>query len=377
MTAPWNDMWKANWETVRQRFIAWWQHEGLVLHVLAPRDNAPGSIEHEQAPFFYLISGLDTLADYPDQAALQRAWLDPVERARRAEQYLQGIYFGGEAFPFYDTHLGPGNLATFLGAEPEFARDTVWYHPCIDDLETHPPLRFDPQNPWFLRQKAILEEGVRLSQGRFHVAIPDLVENLDILSALRDPQRLLLDLIERPELVQERIAQINQVYFEVFEQFFAIVRDPWGGNVFSAFCIWGPGKTAKVQCDAAAMISPRMFRRFVVPALAEQCAWLDYSLYHLDGTQAIVHLDALLEIEALDAIEWTPQVSLPQGGAPMWYDLYRRILAAGKSVQAIDVRPQEVIPLLDAVGPRGMFIMVNADSQAEAEALIEAVEAYR
>ncbi|MGQ9848655.1 MAG: hypothetical protein ACUVSU_01255 [Aggregatilineaceae bacterium] len=377
MTSPWDQLWKADWDVTRERYIAWWRHEGLVLHVLAPRDNVPGSIEHQQAPFFYLLSGLDTLASYPDQTALQQAWLDPEGRARRAEQYLQGIYFGGEAFPFYDTHLGPGNLATFLGAEPEFALDTVWYHPCIDDLEAYPPLRFDPQNPWFLRQQAILEEGVRLSQGRFHVAMPDLVENLDILAALRDPQNLLIDLIERPEQVQERIAEINQVYFQVFERFFAIIRDPWGGNVFSAFCIWGPGKTAKVQCDAAAMISPRMFRRFVVPALAEQCAWLDYSLYHLDGTQAIPHLDALLEIEALDAIEWTPQVSLPQGGDSMWYDLYRRILAAGKSVQAIDVRPHEVIPLLEAVGPQGMFVMVNASSEAEAQALVEAVETYR
>lgn len=377
MISPWDQLWKADWDITRERYIAWWRHEGLVLHVLAPRDNIPGSIEHQQAPFFYLLSGLDTLASYPDQTALQQAWLDPVGRARRAERYLQGIYFGGEAFPFYDTHLGPGNLATFLGAEPEFALDTVWYHPCISDPETHPPLRFDPRNPWFLRQKAILEEGVRLSQGRFHVAMPDLVENIDILSALRDPQHFLLDLIERPEFVQERVAEINQVYFEVFTQFFEIVRDPWGGNVFSAFCIWGPGKTAKVQCDAAAMISPRMFRRFVVPALAEQCAWLDYSLYHLDGTQAIPHLDALLEIEALDAIEWTPQVSLPQGGDPMWYDLYRRILAAGKSVQAIGVRPHEVIPLLEAVGPQGMFVMVNASSEAEAQALVEAVEAYR
>lgn len=377
MNSTVDQFWKEDWETTRQRLIAWWRHEGLVLHVLAPRDNVSGSIEHKQAPFFYLLSGLDTLADYPDQTALQRAWLDPVARARRAEQYLQGIYFGGEAFPFYDTHLGPGNLATFLGAEPEFALDTVWYHPCISDPDTHPPLRFDPQNPWFLRQKAILEEGVRVSQGRYLVAMPDLVENIDILSALRDPQHFLLDLIERPDFVQERVAEINQVYFQVFEQFFAIVRDPWGGNVFSAFCLWGPGKTAKVQCDAAAMISPRMFRRFVVPALTEQCAWLDYALFHLDGTQAIAHLDALLEIEELDAIEWTPQVSLPQGGDPMWYDLYRRILAAGKSVQAIGVCPDEVVPLLDAVGPQGLFVMVNAESEAEARALVEAVEAYR
>lgn len=377
MTCTWNRLWEGNWESIRERFIAWWRHEGLLLDVLAPRSNAPGSIEHQQAPFFYLLSGLDTLADYPDQAALQHAWLDPVQRARRAERYLAGIYFAGEAFPHYDTHLGPGNLATFLGAEPEFALDTVWYHPCISDPETHPPLRFDPHNPWFLRQKAILEEGVRVSQGRFPVTIPDLVENLDILSALRGPQHLLLDLIERPDFVEERIAEINQVYFQVFEQLYEIVRDPLGGSVFSAFGIWGPGKTAKVQCDAAAMISPRMFRRFAVPALAEQCAWLDYSLFHLDGTQAISHLDALLEIEELDAIEWTPQVSLPQGGDPMWYDLYRRILKAGKSVQAIDVHPHEVIPLLEAVGPQGMFVRVSAGSEAEARALVEAVEAYR
>ena len=40
----------------------------------------------------------------------------------------------------------------------------------------------------------------------------------------------------------------------------------------------------------------------------EQCRWLDHSLYHLDGTQALHQLPALLAIEELDAIEWTPQV---------------------------------------------------------------------
>ena len=44
-----------------------------------------------------------------------------------------------------------------------------------------------------------------------------------------------------------------------------------------------------------------MFRRFVVPALTEQCEWLDNSMYHLDGTQCIDKLDPLLAIEALAA----------------------------------------------------------------------------
>ena len=44
------------------------------------------------------------------------------------------------------------------------------------------------------------------------------------------------------------------------------------------------------------------------------------------------------------------------GGHPQWYDLYRRIKAGGKSVQAVGVKPEEVVPLLDAVGPEGMYI---------------------
>jgi hypothetical protein len=111
--------------------------------------------------------------------------------------------------------------------------------------------------------------------------------------------------------------------------------------------------------------------------LDEQCRWLDYSLYHLDGTQALCHLERLLALEALDAIEWTPQDGLPGGGDPRWFPLYRRILAAGKSVQAVGVAYDEVIPLLDAVGPRGLFIITEAPDENSARALEERVEGYR
>ena len=78
------------------------------------------------------------------------------------------------------------------------------------------------------------------------------------------------------------------------------------------------------------------------PFIREQCRWLDYSLYHLDGVAAVRHLDALLEIEELDAIQWTPGVGEPQGGDPRWYDLYRRIRAAGKSVMPCWVEVDEL-----------------------------------
>jgi hypothetical protein len=72
----------------------------------------------------------------------------------------------------------------------------------------------------------------------------------------------------------------------------------------------------------------------------------------------------------LRAIEWTPQAGLPRGGSPEWYPLYRRIRAAGKSVQAIEVEPHEVEPLIEAVGPDGLLIQTRAATEQEARDLL-------
>jgi len=125
------------------------------------------------------------------------------------------------------------------------------------------------------------------------------------------------------------------------------------------------------------MFSPEMFTQFVVPALTKQCEWLDHSMFHLDGTQCIDKLDALLAIDALDAVEWTPQAGIEGGGDERWFDIYRRILTAGKSAQAIGVTVEELKPLLDAVGPKGMYIMMWPASMAEAEEALAIAEPYR
>ena len=75
-------------------------------------------------------------------------------------------------------------------------------------------------------------------------------------------------------------------------------------------------------------------------------------------------------------LDGSPQVSAPQGGDPAWYEMYRRILDAGKSVQAINVQPDEVIPLLNAVGTQGVFVMVTVDSEEEAQSLIQRVGTF-
>ena len=217
---------------------------------------------------------------------------------------------------------------------------------------------------------------VAAAQGKYFVGSPDLAENMDLLSSLRSAQRLCMDMLERPEWIEQKIWETNDVWFAAYDRIYEIIKLPDGSSAYGAFYIWGPGKVAKVQCDASAMFSPQMYRRFVVPALTAQCEWLDHSLYHLDGTQAMVHLDALLEIAPLDAIEWTPQAGIETGGNKRWYDLYRRILAAGKSVQVVNVEPEEVVPLLDAIGDQGVYILIQFKNEHEVEQVLTTVDGY-
>ena len=98
----------------------------------------------------------------------------------------------------------------------------------------------------------------------------------------------------------------------------------------------------------------------MAPPLTVQSRRLDYSIFHLDGHQCIKHLDLLLDIDALDTNEWTPDPLVPKGGDQKWHAMYRKILEAGKSLQAIGVKPEEVEPLLDAVGGKGMTIITHS-----------------
>jgi len=355
--------WKPDWPQAQQNLLRWWKNEGMALNLVASNPAPRERLPRPERP-----------------ASPAAAWLDPVYRCSEAEYQLSRLHFLAEAFPYFDTLIGPGTLSTFLGARPEFADDTVWYWPCIDNPDTYGPIRFSAvDNRWLDAHLALVDEGLRRAQGRYLVGLPDMIENMDTLASLRGDEQLLFDLVERPGWVSEKLAEINQAYFQAFDLFYQRVKDDQGGNAFAAFQIWGPGKTAKLQCDISATFSAKMFRRFVQPSLAEQVRWLDYSLYHLDGTTCLQHVDALLEIEGLNAIEWTPQAGRPGGGSPEWYDLYRRIKRGGKGIQAVGVQDEEVIPLLDAVGPQGTFILLEYRERSldQAEALLKAVEPYR
>ena len=58
----------------------------------------------------------------------------------------------------------------------------------------------------------LTKECVALAGDDFYVCIPDLMENLDVIAALRGPMPMIYDLIEEPEEIEARVKQIGDLY---------------------------------------------------------------------------------------------------------------------------------------------------------------------
>lgn len=352
--------WKKNMEETKQHYIDWWNHKGIVLNMW----------EHFQ-------EGVTPHADVPAPAPpkdLNQKWFDPEWRAAYLDWYVAHSSLMADMLPVANTQLGPGSLAAILGGVFEGGEDTIWIHPnpsYTDDI------KFEPENnaAWKLH-KDLLLACKKKAQGHYYVGMPDLMEGLDVLAAIKGTDKVLLDTVMQPEVLEHQMQQINDIYFRVFDELYEIIRE--GDEMaFCYFSSWAPGKMTKIQSDISTMISEEDYRRFVQPFIREQCQKIDYTLYHLDGVGAMRHLPALLEIEELNAIQWTPGVGEPQGGSPKWYDLYKRILAGGKSIMASWVTVDELKPLLDNIGADGVHLEMDFHNEREVEQALRIVEEYR
>lgn len=354
--------WKDNWFETKENFRKWWNREGLVLggwyglQLDKPKENI-------DIP--------------PEPGSIKDKYLNAEYRSKTNHFRLANTYYPLDILPIAETNIAPGALALFLGAQAEFSNGAVWLKSSEKfrkEPEQWDRLQFDEENIYWQRQEEILRECKHLSEGKYIVGLTDLVQNIDTLDTLRGTNNLMMDFMMRPDWLKEKITEVTNAWFEAYNNCYDIIKLDDGSMAVDCFRIFAPGKTAMLQCDASGMISEDMYNEFVLPSVKEQCKFLDYSVYHVDGPDALRHLDSLLDIDELDAIEWTPGPQVPQGGDKEWYKLYGKILGAGKAVQAVNVKVEEIIPMLYAVGIKGLYIIANFTDQKSVDFIINEIE---
>lgn len=309
---------KQNWDAVKGRWSAYWKRANTgspLIHLVGIKPDAKVLPEELRAVDLH-----DRYRNAPRMVARHR-------------HYCDNHVFLADSFPNLSVDFGPGSVAGYLGSEIVFHDDTVWFERCVEEWEGCPDLVFDPENKWWKEHYALVREARALAGDDFYIGIPDLMENIDVLASLRGVQDMVFDMVDDPDEVIRRIRQVSDVYFAYYDRFYDIVKsEADGGSCYTVFQIWGEGRTAKLQCDFSALMSPQNFRDFIQQPLREQAGRLDNVLYHLDGPDAIKHTGALMEIAEIDALQWTSGDHGPDGTLEDWDVIYDQVRTAGKSL---------------------------------------------
>ena len=356
-----------NWNATLDRFEAWWNNDCIerpMLRITAVRNAPTEALEPEEA-----------FTDARDRH------LNVQKRLSRFRNFLRTHRFMAEGYPNFSIDIGPGSMALYIGSEPEFHESTVWFQECLQ-TEAMPEDAYRPDAPWFLRHLNMAREARDAAGDDFFVNIPDIVENIDIYAALRGPQAACFDLIDAPDVVKRAVAAIDDAYMKYYQAFYDIVHHSPGLNAYTAFNVVGLGRIAKIQCDFCALMSPGQFREFVLPSLTRQARVLDRTVYHLDGPDAIKHMDALMEIRELNALQWTCGAGQPDSGSERWFPIYTKAKNADKALHLsiYDGDFEQWIrtgdDLVARYGAKGTYFLFPTMTEAQAYRLIDHAHAH-
>lgn len=242
--------------------------------------------------------------------------------------------FAGDSFPYLNLHcFGPGVAAAFLGAVVDTHTGLTWFHPAKDLEITKLDFQYDPDNKYLKRVKDICKAAVDRWGTDVLVSMPDLGGNLDMLSTFRPSDKLLLDLYDHPQQVKELTFKMHNLWHKFYGEIRGILK--LGNPLYTDWSsIISDTPSYVLQCDFCYMIGPDMFDEFVKPELELTCKKLDRTIYHLDGPGQLPHLDSLLEIEELDAVQWVPGSNSPDSAH--WPHIFKKIRDAGKNIQIMN-----------------------------------------
>ena len=348
-----------DWEKIKKYYEAWWNCEVLdkvLLRVTAyqAEETALGSIEDR---------------------------FNKEKVIAHAERKIQATFPCGLAFPSYCLDFGPDIFAGYLGAVLRFSplgsspiSWADWSEPVLKDYSDLSVLQIKEGNFYWEKTKEFTCYALERSKGNYLVGLTDIHASIDALAVLRGgPEQLCMDLIENPAGVKEAMKYLWKAWHKVYGECYQIIKEKQEGTC-AWIGLWSPGKMYPVQNDFSCLVSPSMYEEFFLEELVSEINYLDHSIYHLDGPDALKHLDLILDIPRLNAVQWVP--NLVGKDIAKWIPLYRKIQAKKKAI-IVYCQPDEVDFVLENLAPEGLLIATNCSSVEEARRLLLKKRKYR
>lgn len=313
----------------------------------------------------------------PAETDVTKKWEDIPARVRAETAVWKTTEYFADGFATSFVNFGPGALTAMVGGSYQLAPHTVWFENepfFVQDWDNPPAIALQKDSAMYRLIEDYTDQ--LLAEKGGIVSISDIGMSLDLVAAMRGTQDLLMDLYDEPEAVKAFLLANRPAWKEYFDQTCQKLISRQGGMA-SWMPIYSDLPYYPLQCDFSAMISPAMFEEFFLPEMEYYTSLMPRSIYHLDGPEEIPHLDHLLSVKRLNAIQWTPGSGKPKLCDPCWFEMYERIQRAGKGIIFLGIQePEELERLLNKISTKGIYIYCDTTDPLAAKEILRVVEHF-
>ncbi len=300
-------------------------------------------------------------------------WFDAEYHVCSYVESLAGKTMLAETFPVFFPNLGPSVFASYYGVQLEYAATTSWAQHMAEDMETFDAseLKLCTVCENWNKIDEITKLALELGKDKFLTGYTDLHPSLDCVADFVGPEGLCMALYDCPK----KIKAMADVFCKDFEKVFAYYHQQLKTQPSVTWMGIPSAKPMHIpSCDFASMLSPAQFEEFALPYILREIKLADYNIFHMDGIGVAQHLDQLLEIKEIQAIQWVQGVGEDEP-IMQWVPLIQKIQNAGKGV-VVGIQPVELKDFMREVSPKGIYLTMNAEEQEQSD-IVKLVENWK
>jgi len=224
---------------------------------------------------------------------------------------------------------------------------------------------FSPDNPWSRLMERMLRALAVASAGRFPLATTRMRGVADLLAALYGGDACVFAMLDAPDEVRRVAQHVTELFIACGR--FQLERIPaFHGGVGSFYYhAWMPPGTVWHQEDAAALLSPKLYREFIEPFDRQIVAAFPHVVMHQHAT-GFVPTDRYLEM-GMSVLE----LHIDRGGpaAEALFDRHLAILRRQPLIIWGDIPRADLDWLFSKLPPQGLAIIAVVDTPAQAHDL--------
>jgi len=256
-------------------------------------------------------------------------------------------------------------MEAMLDCPVEISGESIWAKERKASWDELDGISLAYDNNWFLKYLEFLEVLVENADGEYPVGPPILRGITDLIGALRGHTEALIDCMENPDKIRELALCSAEAFIKVNKKQYEVIKPFHGGYFVEQFSVWAPDKIVRMQNDATAVYSPKLYKDLIQKYDRMIAVSFPYTLIHLHSSSLFL-LDYFLEIDEINLFEINKDV----GGMVL-----NEMVPYLKKVQANErcllirgkLTKDDLKLIKESLSPVGLCLQIVKENAAEAK----------